>query len=367
MTPAARRAASVARCIARERAGVRDRGGMGLRAAPDLDGEDRLALGERPIRQRQEPLRALEALDEQDNRIRRGIVEAGGEVVAEVEDHLRAAADDLAPADARAGMDERVGDAARLGDRGRAATAEVRRQVVDVGRAGHVEVEEAHAVRAQEGDAGLPRDCRDLALHGRGWFAALDHAAAGDDHRRHAGVRGLPDHGRGTQRVDRHDDDVRDLRERAEVRVGGTAVDLFVAGIHEEAAGLAPDLGDVVAHRARQVGTRRGTDDRHGARREEGPKVDLAGRPGPARRRPARRRVPRQTERRRRCPWPPPRSSDDLADAPPLEGPGDDQRAGSRSCPPRSGRPVARGGSARPGCRACSRGRRRPGRRGPRR
>ena len=56
--------------LAGERAGVGDRGGLRLVAPTDLDGHDRLAQLERPIGQREEPLRPLEALDEQDDRAR---------------------------------------------------------------------------------------------------------------------------------------------------------------------------------------------------------------------------------------------------------------------------------------------------------
>ena len=107
--------------LARERSGVGDGGGLGLLAAAHLDGEDRLADRERVVREGEEPLGPLEPLDEEDDRVRRLVVEAVGEVVAQVEHDLRAAADDARPADPRAGVDERVRDAAGLGDAGDAA------------------------------------------------------------------------------------------------------------------------------------------------------------------------------------------------------------------------------------------------------
>ena len=80
--------------LAGERPGVGDRGGLRLIAPPDLDGHDRLAELERAVGEGQEPLRPLEPLDEQDDRRRLGVIEAVGEVVADVEHDLRAAADD---------------------------------------------------------------------------------------------------------------------------------------------------------------------------------------------------------------------------------------------------------------------------------
>ena len=82
--------------LAGQRARVGDRGGLGLVAPTDLDRHDRLAELERPIGQGEEPLGPLEALDEQDDGGRLGVVEAVGEVVADVEDDLGAAADDPA-------------------------------------------------------------------------------------------------------------------------------------------------------------------------------------------------------------------------------------------------------------------------------
>ena len=54
--------------LAGERPGVGHGRCLGLGAATDLDGHDRLAELERPIGQREEALRPLEALDEQDDR-----------------------------------------------------------------------------------------------------------------------------------------------------------------------------------------------------------------------------------------------------------------------------------------------------------
>ena len=81
-------------------------------------------------------------------------------------------------------MDERVGDRPRLGDPGDAAARQVRRDVADVGRRCWRQVDDAHAVRADQRQAVLAGDRRDLALHRGGRLAALDHAAAGDDHGR---------------------------------------------------------------------------------------------------------------------------------------------------------------------------------------
>ena len=142
--------------LAGQRPGMGDRGGLRLVAPADLDRHDRLAELERPVGQGEEPLGPLEPLDEQDDRARLGVVEAVGEVVADVEDDLRAAADDPREADPVARVDERVGDRARLGDPGDAAARQVRRDVADVGRAVRDEVDDAHAVRAERAPGRAP-------------------------------------------------------------------------------------------------------------------------------------------------------------------------------------------------------------------
>ena len=168
--------------LARERPGVGDRGRLGLMAAAHLDRQDRLADRERVVGEGEEPLGPLEPLDEQDDRVGRVVVEAVGEVVAQVEHHLRAAADDARPADPGAGVDEGVRHAAGLGDAGDAAVPEPGRHVADVGRAPGRQVDHAHAVRPEDGRAGRDPDGADLRLHPGGRLAALHDTAAGDDH-----------------------------------------------------------------------------------------------------------------------------------------------------------------------------------------
>ena len=209
--------------LAGERAGVGDRRGLRLVAPPDLDGHDRLAQLERPIGERQEPLGPLEPLDEQDDRARLGVVEAVGEVVADVEDDLRAAADDPREADPVPGMDERVADRARLGDPGDAAPWQVRRDVADVRRAVGDQVDDAHAVRARRararagGRSGRPRACIAAAASPPSTTPPPGMMTAGTPAAAAASVTE-----RGTQRVERHDRDVGPLRERLE-RSGSTA------------------------------------------------------------------------------------------------------------------------------------------------
>ena len=83
------------------------------------------------------------------------------------------------------------------------------------------------------------RDLADVALHLGRRLAALDDAAAGDDHARDAGFGGLLGDGGGPQRVDGDEDRVRDLGQRVERRVARLAVQLVVARIDEVAAGRA--------------------------------------------------------------------------------------------------------------------------------
>ena len=114
---------------------MRDGGSLGLVAPADLDGQDRLAHLERPIGQGQEPLGPPDALDEEHDGERLGIVEAVREVVTEVDDDLRAGADDATPADPIAVVEEGVGDAAGLADAGHAAASQPGMDLVDVGGA----------------------------------------------------------------------------------------------------------------------------------------------------------------------------------------------------------------------------------------
>ena len=95
----------------------------------------------------------------------------------------------------------------------------------------------------------LARDPGDIGLHHRGRLAALDDAAARDDDRRDPGRRGRCRHGRGAQRVDRHDRDVRPLGQRLERRVARLAVELVVLRVDEVAARLAAHDPQVVADR----------------------------------------------------------------------------------------------------------------------
>ena len=112
--------------LAGERSGMGDRRGLRLVAASDLDRHDRLAELERAIGKCQKPLRPLEPLHEQDDRACLRVVQAVSEVVAQVQDHLRATADDPAEADPRPRMHERVRHRARLRDAGDAASGQVR-------------------------------------------------------------------------------------------------------------------------------------------------------------------------------------------------------------------------------------------------
>ena len=208
ITPAASRAASVARASPASEPEWAIAAALRLLAAADLHDHDRLAELERPIGQRQEPLRPPEPLEEQDDRGRLGVVEAVREVVADVEDDLRSAADDPAEADPRARLDERVGHRARLGDAGDAATWQVRRHVADVRGLVDGQVDDAHAVRADQRQTVAPRDLGHLGLHRGGRRATLDHAAARDDDRGDAGVGGGLGHVGGAQRVEGDERDV---------------------------------------------------------------------------------------------------------------------------------------------------------------
>ena len=161
MTPAASRAASVTRssparlplCAMAAACAWRDR--------PTLTARIGLPSSSARSREGEEPLGPLEALDEQHDGVGLGVVEAVGEVVAQVEDHLGADGHDPAVPDPRARrVDERVGDAPRLGEPGDVATREPRVHVADVVGAVGRPVDHAHAVGPEERDAVADRDRR---------------------------------------------------------------------------------------------------------------------------------------------------------------------------------------------------------------
>ena len=263
--------------LAGQRAGMRDRRRLRLVAPADLHHHDGLAQLERPIGEGEEAFRALETLEEEDDRRRFRVVQAVRQVIADVEDDLRPAADDPGEPDPRSRMDEGVGDGPGLGDAGNAAARQVRRDVADVRGGIDREVHHPHAVGADQGEPVLPGDVRDLSLHRCGCFAALDDAAAGDDHRRDTGRGGVPCHHRGPQRVQRHERDVRAFGKRVERRVAGLPVELFVARVDEVAARRAAGRAEIVADRLRDPAARRCPDHRDRARGEQRPQVDRAG------------------------------------------------------------------------------------------
>ncbi len=257
---------------------MRDGRCLRLVTPADLHHHDRLAQLERPIGEGEETLRALETLEEEDDRRRFRVVQAIRQVIADVENDLRPAADDPREPDPRSRMDEGVGDGPGLGDAGHAAARQVRRDVADVRRGIDREVHHSHAIGADQGEPVLPGDVRDLSLHRGGCLAALDHAAAGDDHGRDAGRGGVPRHHRGPQRVQRHERDVRAFGERVERGVAGLPVELFVARVDEVAARGAAGRAQIVADRLRDPAAWRCPDHRDRARGEQGPQVDRAGR-----------------------------------------------------------------------------------------
>ncbi len=201
-----------------------DRRGLRLRTAANLDDHDRLAELQCVIGEGEEPLRPLEALHEQDDRVGLGVVEAVGEEVAGIEDDLAAAADDPREADPRPGVDERVRHRAGLGDSRDAAPRQPGIHVADIGGRVRRQVDHAHAIRAEEGDPVADRDLPDVALHLGRRLAALDDAAARDDHARDAGQGRLLGDGGRPERVERHEHGVRDLRQRVERGVAGLVV-----------------------------------------------------------------------------------------------------------------------------------------------
>src|SRR4029079_7251822 len=100
-----------------------------------------------------------------------------------------ATADDPREADPVAGVDECVGDRARLGDPGDAAAGLPGVDVPDVCCGVRRPVDHAHAVGTEQGDPVVAGDRGDLALHRRRGLAALDDAAARDDHAGYADPR----------------------------------------------------------------------------------------------------------------------------------------------------------------------------------
>ncbi len=275
MTPAASSAASVTRSSPASEPLWATAAAWAWAAPPDLDREDRLAELERPVRQGEEPLGTLEALDEQDDRVGLRVVERVGEVVADVEDDLGAAPDDPAEADPRPRVDERIGDAPALGDSGHATARQPRVDVADVERRVRRQVDHAHAVRTDHREPVAEGDGPDVALHPGGRLASLDDATARDEDRLRPDVRSLLDDRRRTQRVEGHEDGVRHLGQGGQVRVAGLAPGDLVLRVDEVAAGGAAHDREVVADGPGEVRSGRRADDRDRARREQRSQVDL--------------------------------------------------------------------------------------------
>ncbi len=84
-----------------------------------------------------------------------------------------------------AAVHEDVGHAAGLADAGHVAAPQPGVDLVDVRRAAGRQVDEAHAVGAQDRGPGRASDVGHLDLHPGGRLAALDDAAARDDDGRH--------------------------------------------------------------------------------------------------------------------------------------------------------------------------------------
>ena len=230
---------------------------------------------------------------------------------------------------------------------GDAAAAEPGVDVADVRRARRGQVDHAHAVRAEDGRAGRDRDLADLA--------PASAAAASPPSttpppgittvRTPASAASRVNRG-GAQRIDREDDGVGHLGQRGEVRVARRARRPRRTSGSRSSSGCAPPIArEVVADRRGDAGAR-------ATRRR---RRSSAGRRAAA----GRCRGRRDGRRVARAPSP-----DHPVDASRVSRARAMTAAGSRSCPPRSGPRAARGGSARPGTRACSPARRRPGRRG---
>ncbi len=279
-----------------------DRRGLGLVAPAHLDRHDRLAELQCAVGQRDEALRTLEPLDEQDDRGRVRIVQGVGKVVADVQDDLGPAADDPAEADPGARVDEGIRHGTRLRDTGDAAAWQMWRHVADVGGAVGGEVHDPHAVGPHQRDPVSAGDLGHFLLHGRRRGPTLHDAATRDDHRRDSRRGRVPGDHRGAQRVQRHEGDVRALRQSVEARIARLAVELGVLRVDEVAAGRALHHPQVVADGLGDPAPRRCADDRDGPRREQRPQVDGArlsrptriGRPaGTRRRQPTTRPTPR--------------------------------------------------------------------------
>ena len=129
---------------------------------------------------------------------------------------------------------------ARLGDPGDAAARQPRVDVADVRRAVRRQVDDAHAVRAEERDPVAAGDlARPRACIRRRRLAALDDAAAGDDHRRHAGRGRVRDDRGRAQRVDRDQDACPGPPAAPRATGSRLAVELVVAAGSRSGSGVA--------------------------------------------------------------------------------------------------------------------------------
>ena len=158
--------------------------------------------------------------------------------------------------------------------------------------------DEPHAVRADEGDAGVGRGARELGL---GLFAGVAGLgeAGGDGHRgAHAGGAALGDHLRQLARADGEQREVRRRRQVLEAGRDGQAEELAALGVHRVDGALEPAGEDVLERRAAPAGdVAGGADDGDRLRRQHGVEVRLERRRAATARR---RRATAPSGRRRR-------------------------------------------------------------------
>ncbi len=255
--------------VAGQLPGMGDDPGLGCRRPTDLAHRQRLAgLGQRSGGG-QEAGRIAEPLDEGEDGVRPLVGGEEGQVLGQAGACLRAARDDGRERDAAAVVDEGLNDRATLGDDADPSPPDVHRDGPDVrGGSGH-EVDEAHAVGADDRDPPLRRERpqlgRELERGRTGVRVACsgDHEASRTD--RHAFPDGLED----PVRPQLDEDDIRCLRQVRERRRGGQAADLRVLRIDGIEAALIAQCAAVLQRDPPHERARARPNDGDGARPED--------------------------------------------------------------------------------------------------
>ncbi len=153
-------------------------GAPGTLAATDLQHDDRLAQGSGAVERADEAIGLPVGLDERPDRLGPRVLDEIFEIVGGGEHGFVAGRDDVAEAETPRVVQQADAERAALRDDADIAGQSARvAQLLQIGRAGVVRVEHAHAVGTAQRDIRLPADPLDLALQSAPLSALLGKAA----------------------------------------------------------------------------------------------------------------------------------------------------------------------------------------------